>query len=329
MASISTAYLALTVLALLSSQTAADYIPHLSLRANNTTANSTQCRTNDTYTYSHVNATSTFAVPGFQPPGFTPRNWTITTGLRDNRNATGNSSSDHLIMWIDSTDASEDLFSEDLPYFGCMIQMIPRKLKKSKGDIQTKDVNGVDVGQNGCQGIFSDKCYNAVLDFAQRSAQSASGFDKPSGRVSSVCATMLEFIEDSCDKNDGWDYAGTTPNLFGNGTSDCSTPGVAEGSIVRSDFPFTQADDRSNYDNYTTYEKYATTAMPFMLVAFLKNTTENAKSDPWGDARLLCPMPNQIAPGSREVKSSGVRLGSPWVASHLAVFVSCLLALLS
>lgn len=199
----------LTALALFPTRTAADLNPNLFPRADNITTNSTECRRNETFAFSHVNATSTFTVPGFQPPGFSPRNWTITTGLRDDRNATGNFSSDDLVMWIDSTDPTENLESEDLPYYGCLIEIVPVKRKKSKGDIvPSKSVDS--IGQNGCRGVFSEKCYTAILQFAQSGAENAAGFDATSARPGRTCLNMLEFIDDSCDDDENWEAAGAS-----------------------------------------------------------------------------------------------------------------------
>ncbi|ORY16358.1 hypothetical protein BCR34DRAFT_597654 [Clohesyomyces aquaticus] len=287
----------------LSLSIAISLIPQLSHAQNSTTpTNSTQkCFPGERDDFSYVNATSSTTIPGFQPPGFSPRNWTITTGLKNVQNTTTNSSANHQLYWIKSSDADEDLSSHNLPYTGCFIGMdrFSYHPKKSTGD-----------KINGCEGVFSDKCYDAVVKYALQQAQAQSGnpFRRSPGYT---CLDMIEFVKKDCDKNEEWSAAGVQLP-FGNGTDNCTDPGVASDSTLRTNYPLRWERDIGS-ENFTTYESLARIATPFMLVGWLKNTTQSDEA--WADARMLCMTPNQFTDGSRVVKSEALRtadVGATW-----------------
>lgn len=162
----------------------------------NNTNSTDKCLPDEFNTFEYVNATTNLTVPGFTPPGFSARNWTINFGLRDERDASGDRSFDQLLMWIDSTVGDEDLFAEDLPYTGCLLEMGMLQYKKSNGG----------TGEDSCKGVFSDKCYDAILEYAKSSARQEIGV-KPNGQ----CLDMLNFVKDSCDQDsEGWGTTGSS-----------------------------------------------------------------------------------------------------------------------
>lgn len=113
----------------------------------------------DAFTY--VNVTGNLTIPAFTPPGYNPRNWTVNLGLNDHRNETSNST-DNLLLWIDSTDENEDFYSEDLPYIGCLVSFRMAGQRASEGSIGEGD---------GCKGVFSERCYNFIVEAARSQAE--------------------------------------------------------------------------------------------------------------------------------------------------------------
>jgi hypothetical protein len=62
-----------------------------------------------------------------------------------------------------------------------------------------------------------------------------------------------------------------------------------------------------------TYENYAARTVVLVLQAWLKNTTEGAVPDPWGDARTVCARPRDFTVGSRLMTSgASAARGSEW-----------------
>jgi hypothetical protein len=57
-------------------------------------------------------------------------------------------------MWISSFDETEDLDSLELPFIGCAVSMVLDKIRTSTGNIGECD---------GCKGVLSDECYNALV----------------------------------------------------------------------------------------------------------------------------------------------------------------------
>jgi hypothetical protein len=171
---------------------------------------SNPCKPNPENTFPHVNATTNFTVPAFQPPGQPAYDWTINVGLIDTHNKTSNASEDRLLLWITTPDAKNnltdapdhDLSSPALPYEGCLIQFIP---KNPKG---VSDQDG--DGEAKCEGVFSDKCYDAIHGYAKRSADfiSKQGW---SDRNPAHCLHMARYFDEDCgagDKDEGWRASG-------------------------------------------------------------------------------------------------------------------------
>ncbi|KAF2795373.1 hypothetical protein K505DRAFT_324104 [Melanomma pulvis-pyrius CBS 109.77] len=100
------------------------------------------------------------------------------------------------------------------------------------------------------------------------------------------------------------------------GNDTCTDPGVAEGSALRAQFGM--QNPAGTYGDFALYERLVTKATPVMLVAWLKNKTESGEQ--WGDAKLLCPTPNQISPGSKAV-SGAMRSMNAGGATYVAILV--------
>jgi hypothetical protein len=285
---------------------------------------SNPCKPNPESTFPHVNATTNFTVPAFQPPGQPAYDWTINVGLIDTHNKTSNASEDRLLLWITTPNAKDntinapdhDLSSPTLPYEGCLIQLIP---KNPKG---VSDQDG--DGEAKCEGVFSDKCYDAIHGYAKRSADfiSKQGW---SDRNPAHCLHMARYFDEECgtgDKDEGWRASAarcelfssnfkanrlccvvlakftTSTDVFGSGPS-CAQFSFAPQSLLHAPFPLPAAiGDDNTYGNFTNYDRLTSTASPILLVGWLKESS-NQSMEKWGDARLLCPQPNRFTPGSR------------------------------
>lgn len=158
----------------------------------NETANSTdKCHGEVDNIWDYANATTNLTIPGFTPPGFSPRNWTVNIGLRDSRDALRNTSQDQVTLWIDSPAEDDNLTSVDLPYIGCVVAFDMRQYKKSSGQ----------GGEDGCKGVFSDKCYNALVSKAKSAAEAQSG-ETRERKTSLLCMDMARLDDESCDDSE-------------------------------------------------------------------------------------------------------------------------------
>jgi len=144
-------------------------LSHLAAAQNATGQNSTgKCTDAPNDVYTSFNKTGTNNIPGFQPPNTSPSNWTLNFGVSDTRNATDKSSRTDMYMWINSTDNNTELNSPELPYTGCFIGVVLDRKRTSTGSFGDGD---------GCEGVFSEKCYNALVAHAKSRAQMSSDND--------------------------------------------------------------------------------------------------------------------------------------------------------
>jgi hypothetical protein len=176
--------------------------------AQNATSNSTtpECLAeNGVGTYDSFNITTTTNMPGFQFPNTSPSNWTLHWGVKDTRNANDQSSTTNMYMWLDSTDKDTDLDSPELPYTGCIVGLSLTNPKKSTGDIGVGD---------GCAGVFSEKCYNAIVKSVALSAQQP----LRGTHVEKRCIRMADWDNEACKEDDAvWGAkhaAGTSDSLL-------------------------------------------------------------------------------------------------------------------
>jgi len=158
------------------------------------TTNSTEPSCENPGVYKSFNVTSTNVIPGFQPANITASNWTLNFGVSDIRNTTDEPSTTDLYMWIDSTDNDTDLDSPDLPYTGCLVTLSLGRRRESTGGSIGPD------GQDGCEGVFSEKCYNAVVKAAQASAKQPLNGADPEKR----CIQIVDWDSEECDDEDSW-----------------------------------------------------------------------------------------------------------------------------
>jgi hypothetical protein len=168
----------------------------LATAKNTTSTNTTEpiCR-DGPGVYNSFNVTGTNVVPGFQPPGVPSSNWTLNFGVSETLNATIKTSKTKMYMWIGSTDNATNLDSPDLPYTGCVVSLLLDRQRKSTGGSIGAD------GQDGCEGVFTEKCYNWLLNAAKNSArQPLNGKD-----AQKRCLLMTMFEESTdCDYDDAW-----------------------------------------------------------------------------------------------------------------------------
>jgi hypothetical protein len=155
--------------------------------------------------YTDFNISSTNTLPAFQPPNTSPANWTVHFGVSDKRNASEQTSNTNVYMWLDSTDKETELISTELPWTGCLVTLRFAKGRKSTGNIGS---DGVD----GCKGVFSEKCYNALTRQVKASAQQPLDERDPAD----VCLDMVDFDDDDCHDDD--DQVGWSKHVEGKST---------------------------------------------------------------------------------------------------------------
>jgi hypothetical protein len=160
---------------------------------------------NNSDSFTSYNATGNFSIPGFVPPGVTDTgNWTLSTALYRQAVQSRNQSFVVQNFWLDTAPV-QDLSSSDLPYTGCAILLTLAHDKVSTGT----------NGNNSCNGVFSDKCFNALKDAAQSAAESLSGTfnssyrnsSRPSFNCSETIMPVLSVVNngDAC-KGSRWDF---------------------------------------------------------------------------------------------------------------------------
>lgn len=262
--------------------------------------------------YNAFNISSNNTIPAFQPPNTSPANWTLHFGVSDTRNATDNSSETDLYMWLDSTDEETDLNSPELPYMGCLVRVSLDRKRKSTGSIGEGD---------GCAGVFSEKCYNALVANVKASAmQDLDGAD-----MRKRCLRAVDWDTKECEEGDGWSVL-EAEVFIGNGTAGtngsdgCGDPGVTEGAQLRTQ-AFKSISLEDSYDNHTRYDNLVANASPYFLIGIMKNGSSDSMQS-WGDARLVCATPGGIQPSAatRRVAFNGV------VYAMLALGISLMLS---
>jgi hypothetical protein len=139
--------------------------------------------------FESFNSTGNLTIPGFTLPHIVSSNWTVNIGVKDKCNATDSSSATEVFTWIDSTNRDTDLNSVDLPYTGCLVSLVLTRKRQSSGSIGEGD---------GCEGVFSDKRYNALVENAKTRAFGLSGTD----HIQKKCLDAVEWVKDACDDED-------------------------------------------------------------------------------------------------------------------------------
>lgn len=116
--------------------------------------------------------------------------------------------------------------------------------------------------------------------------------------------------------------------VWGNGTDQCygDNPGVAGQSQFRTlaNGPYQDLQDPNDVSNFTNYENDVKYAHPYLLVGMQKNLTYGENPDAWGDVRLICPTPDQVQAGSREVEVPSAAMS--WKMSSGATYAAVLVS---
>ncbi len=76
------------------------------------------------------------------------------------------------------------------------------------------------------------------------------------------------------------------------------------------------------------YDRVVSNGTPHVVMFFSNSSIQGGDVEPWGDARVDCLVPNQIAEGNRRYKSGGVRTVKHDGAMAVGLTMLALLALL-